>query len=214
MNSGINKKFTPKELLPAIFNVTMNKTSMKEYKKVLELVKNANVSLLKQTNATQQDLQTLSLTSLSFVYGNNSGSAADFELVNKTLNFVNNNIDSKLIELGLIGFTFTNNQQIIDTVFHWFKLNYDNWIMRSLRKGSDWSKQIGITIQNIMKMIIMKMMVNNEMNKLKLNEFIQLKLKNLPNHGLKELVDDWYLENKENIRIGTFYNDLCDHICQ
>ena len=28
-----------------------------------------------------------------------------------------------------------------------------------------------------MKMIIMKMMVNNEMNKLKLNEFIQLKLK-------------------------------------
>ena len=49
--------------------------------------------------------------------------------------------------------------------------------MRSLRKGSDWSKQIGITIQNIMKMIIMKMMVNNEMNKLKLNEFIQLKLK-------------------------------------
>ena len=57
---------------------------------------------MKQTNATQQDLQTLSLTSLSFVYGNNSGSAADFELVNKTLNFVNNNIDSKLIELGLI----------------------------------------------------------------------------------------------------------------
>ena len=38
-----------------------------------------------------------------------------------------------------------------------------------------------------MKMIIMKMMVNNEMNKLKLNEFIQLKLKNLPNHGLKRI---------------------------
>lgn len=209
MNSGINKKFTPKEILPAVFNVTMSKASMKEYKKVLELVKNANVSLLKQTNASQQDLQTLSLTSLSFVYG----SGADVELVNKTLNFVNNNIDSKLIELGLIGFTFTNNQRVIDLVFHWFKLNYDNWIMRSLRKGSDWSKQIGITTQNIMKMIIMKMMSNNEENKLRLNEFIQLKLKTLPNHGLKELVDDWHLENEESVRIGSFYNDLCDHIC-
>ena len=90
---------------------------------------------------------------------------------------MNNNIDSKLIELGLIDSHSRIINKLLIRFSIGFKLNYDNWIMRSLRKGSDWSKQIGITIQNIMKMIIMKMMVNNEMNKLKLNEFIQLKLK-------------------------------------
>ena len=39
MNSGINKKFTPRELLPSVMNVSMSKGSMKEYKRVLELVK-------------------------------------------------------------------------------------------------------------------------------------------------------------------------------
>ena len=201
MNSGINKKFTPKELLPSIMNLSMNKGSMKEYKKILELVKNSNVSLLNQTNANQQELQTISLTSLSFVN--------DEELVNKTLNFINNNIDSKLIELGLIGFTYNNNHN--EVVFNWFKLNYDNWIMRSLRKGSDWSKQIGITVKNIVK-IILKIMSNSQENKYKMNEFIEIKLKTLPEHGLKNLVDTWELENQQCFKIATFYNDLCDKI--
>ncbi|RCK57969.1 hypothetical protein Cantr_06748 [Candida viswanathii] len=188
MNSGINKKFTPER-------------SMKEYKRVLELVKNSNVSLLNQTNAARQELQTISLTSLSFVN--------DRELVNKTLNFINNNIDSKLIELGLIGFTFTNKH--IDVVFNWFRLHYDNWIMRSLRKGSDWSKQIGITVKNIVK-IMLKMMSNNKDNKFKMNEFVQVKSQTLPEHGLKELVETWELESEECFRIASFYDDWSDEI--
>lgn len=201
MNSGINKKFTPRELLPSVMNVSMSKGSMKEYKRVLELVKNSNVSLLNQTNAGQQELQTMSLTSLSFV--------SERELVNKTLNFINNNIDSKLIELGLIGFTYSNKHN--EVVFNWFKLNYDNWIMRSLRKGSDWSKQIGITVKNIVK-IMLKIMSNNKENKFKMDEFVEIKSKTLPEHGLKNLVDTWELESEECFKIASFYDGLCDEI--
>ncbi|EMG50103.1 hypothetical protein SBY92_003724 [Candida maltosa Xu316] len=201
--STTTKKFIPRELLPSVFNITMNKSTMKDYKKVLELVKNrTNSSLLKQTNITkQEELQTISLTSLSFV--------TNAELIHKTLNFVNSNIDSKLIELGLIGFTFTNDYN--DIVFDWFKLNYDNWIMRSLRKGSDWSKQIGVTAKNILK-ILLKIMSNTPENKFKINQFIETKLKSLPKHGLAEEVEIWNLESQECFKIGGFYEDLVNEV--
>lgn len=56
--------------------------------------------------------------------------------------------------------------------------------MRSLRKGSDWSKQIGITVKNIVK-IMLKIMSNNKENKFKMDEFVEIKSKTLPEHGLK-----------------------------
>lgn len=201
MNSGINKKFTPRELLPSVMNVSMSKGSMKEYKRVLELVKNSNVSLLNQTNAGQQELQTMSLTSLSFV--------SERELVNKTLNFINNNIDSKLIELGLIGFTYSNKHN--EVVFNWFKLNYDNWIMRSLRKGSDWSNKLVLLLRILLKSCLRSCLIIKKIN-LKWMNLLKSKSKTLPEHGLKNLVDTWELESEECFKIASFYDGLCDEI--
>ncbi|KAG7660804.1 uncharacterized protein J8A68_005621 [[Candida] subhashii] len=199
LNSGINKSFTPKELIPALFNVMMTQASMKEYKQVLAFVKNANSSILNQTNLSENELQTIAVSSLSFP--NNS------QFLHKTLNFISNNIDSKLIELGLIGFTYSMNVEHIHQLYVWFNLNYDNWILRSLRKGSDWSKQIGVTAKNITKLVLELMNRSPDLIQLK-QEFVAKKILKLPEHGLKKLNEEIEVENESKLVVAKFYPDL------
>lgn len=196
-NAGVAQKFIPKELLASMFNVTMAHANMNEYKHVLNLVKNADVSHLKHTNAGSQDLQTAAVASLAFT--------SKDELLGKTLHFVNNNIDSKLIELALIGFKYHHSSHVKEKLWAWYRVNYDQWIKRSLRKGSSWSKQIGITVGNITRLVLGEVM---QYKHSAVEEFVKTKLKTLPPHGLEDQWKAIEQENVEKTHIAGFYEEM------
>lgn len=196
-NTRKNQYFVPKEIFPSILNLTMYQSNIKQYKIVLAWVKNSNISNLSVTNLTSYELQTMAISSLTFV--------DNVELINKSLNFIKDNIDSKLIELGLIGFKFKSTPQLKLVLWDWYKLNYDAFTLRSLRKGSDWSKQIGNTMRNISKLVIGELMQGEPEL---VAQFVEDKLKSLPQHNLKELIDEIEQENKENNEIAAYLEDL------
>lgn len=195
--SGVSQKFTPKELYPLMFNVTMVTAGLPEYKHILLLVKNSDVSFLRHSNGTKQDVQTAAVLSLSF--------CSDKKLITKTLNFVNTNIDSKLIELSLIGFKYRHASADKLLIWDWFKVNYDQWVRRSLRKGSDWSKQIGVTTGNISNLVLGEIM-QSQLETAK--AFVELKVKALPPHQLEKRWEDLMLANEEKRRIAEYYSEI------
>lgn len=200
INPGTAKTFTPRELLPSIFNLNIYKSSQKEYKKIFEFVKNADKSFLKHTNTTSHQVQTIAVSSLSFVLNE--------ELLNKTLNFVMTNIDSKLIELALLGFLYKRTKEDKLKLFNWFKLHYDQWVLKSLRKGSDWAKQIGVTVSNITKIILGDIMqYDKSLIELK-RKFIEEKLQTLPEHGLRKLNEEIESESEYKIAVSNLYNEV------
>lgn len=201
IHSGIAKKFVAKELFSATLNVTMTKANMNEYKQILALVKNSNVSYLKHTNGSVQDLQTAAVSSLGF--------CRQRELLNKTLHFVNTNIDSKMIELALIGFKYQHTNISRELIWAWYKVNYDQWVRRSLRKGSDWSKQIHTTVTNITKMVLGEIM---QYKHEEIEKFVKTKALQLPLHGLIEAWEEVEADNEEKRAVARFYNDLVDHL--
>lgn len=196
VNGGVAKRFIPKELLASVFNVTLAHANMNEYKQILNLVKNANVSYLSHTNATATELQTTAVASLAF-------STKD-ELLSKTLHFVNNNIDSKMIELALIGFKFQHSPRVKEILWAWYKVNYDQWIKRSLRKGSDWSKQIGIAVGNITILVLEVMHYKRDAAL----EFVEAKLRSLPPHGLRERLEKYDKDNVDRITVASHYSAM------
>jgi aminopeptidase N len=200
--SGVSKKFTPKQLVSSMFNLTIYNCSSREYKNILEFVKNSDTSLLKNSDISNSELQTIAVTSLGFINSDND------ELVTKTLNFIMTNIDSKLIELGLIGFQYKTKQLDKIRLFNWYKLHYDRWTLKSLRKGSDWSKQLGITMKNITTIVLGDIM-NHDTKLIEMkHKFIDERLHTLPAHGLQELIEELQLANEEKERVGSFYCEL------
>lgn len=195
-----NDFFLPKELVSAVLNNTMRDANQKEYKQVLLFVKNADASNLKHTNCMKEDFQTLALSSLAFVESD--------DLLHKTLNFVATNIDSKLIELGLLGFQFKLSRADKLKLWNWYKVNYDKFALRSLRKGSDWSKQIGATLKNITDIVLGSMMQYEPELIEQGKTFVESKIQKLPEHGLSETVKDIQSKNSEKILVASFYDDL------
>lgn len=198
VNSGVSQKFLPKELLASVYNVTMAYANMNEYKQILNLVKNADVSHLSHTNAAISELQTTAVASLAF--------STKSELLAKTLHFVSNNIDSKMIELALIGYKYHHDIKIKEALWAWYKVNYDQWVKRSLRKGSDWSKQIGVAVGNITSLVI-------EVMQYKRNtalDFVEAKVKSLPPHGLRERMEKYDSENVEKKNISRHYDAMVE----
>jgi len=204
INPNSNKPFTPRELFPSIFNLTMRKANQKEYKQILQLVKNSNNSILNNSNSSIEHLQTVAVSSLSFVENE--------DLLSKSLNFVMTNIDSKLIELALIGFQFKYAKSDILKLWHWYQLHYDQWILKSLRKGSDWAKQLAITMRNISKIILGDLMqFHNDLVSIR-EQFVNEKLQKLPEHGLRDLIQEIEVTNIEKQTIGEYYNDLIKNL--
>ncbi|OBA24200.1 hypothetical protein METBIDRAFT_35983 [Metschnikowia bicuspidata var. bicuspidata NRRL YB-4993] len=197
MSSGVTQKFVPKELYSLVFNVTMATANMTEYKQILSLVKNGDVSFLKHTNGTASEIQTAAVSSLSFCQKK--------DLLSKTLHFVNNNIDSKMIELALIGFKYKPEAEFKLIIWTWYKTNYDGWVKRSLRKGSDWSKQIGITVSNITRLVLGEVMQYKREEALR---FVSEKCKSLPPHQLQEKFLEVEAENDEKVRIAEYYDKI------
>lgn len=199
VNSGVSQKFAAKELLSSMFNVTMALAVMAEFKQILSLVKNGNVSYLKHTNASAHELQTAAVSSLSFT--------TKSELLSKTLHFVGSNIDSKMIELALIGFKYQHNVHSKQALWAWYKVNYDLWINRSLRKGSDWSKQIGITVGNISRLVLGEIMQYKHSEAV---ELVKAKIASLPPHKLDETWELVEAENAERKTIAKYYDAVVD----
>ncbi|RLV96635.1 hypothetical protein JA1_000204 [Spathaspora sp. JA1] len=199
INPSSKSTFIPGELVGSIFNLSMSVATMKQYKQVLALVKNANTSLLNHTNLSQYELQTVAISSLAY--------PTSSELLRKTLNFINNNIDSKMIELAIVGISNCTDDTRVQIVFDWFKLNYDHWVLRSLRKGSDWSKQIGITVRNLTKLIL-ELMNRNQKFKSFRTEFIESKRVGLPEHGLESVNQELEQEKEEKEMIASFFSDV------
>lgn len=197
VNSGVTQKFVPKELYSLVFNVTMATASMTEYKQILSLVKNGDVSFLNHTNGSATEIQTAAVSSLSFCQKK--------DLLSKTLNFVDNNIDSKMIELALIGFKYKSEAEHKQVLWMWYKTHYDGWVKRSLRKGSDWSKQIGITVGNITRLVLGEVMQYKKADVLR---FVSEKVKSLPPHQLQERFDEVEAENEERVRIAAYYDKV------
>lgn len=197
VNSGVTHKFVPKELFSSMLNVTVAQSNMSEYKQVLALVKNANVSYLKHTNGTSQELQTAAVASLGF--------ARKPELLQKTLHFVNTNIDSKMIELALLGLKYQPDNGIKQMVWAWYNVNYEQWVKRSLYKESKWAKQIGVTVLNISKIILGEVMA---CDKKAVNGFINSKVGKLPPHKFQETWDQIREEVREKEAIASFYDDV------
>lgn len=204
MNSGLNKIFTPKELIPSIFNLMIVQANQKEYKQILNFVKNSNVSVLDNTDCTIEVFQTCAVTSLGFT--NNP------DLLNKTLNFVLMNIDSKLIELGLIGFHYKPTKEMKVKLFQWYAVNYNTLVLRSLTKNSSWGVQLQSTLENISKIILGDLMVfDKELLKMK-SDFVEKATKQLPAHGLVDILN--YHQNEIDYKniIGSYYEDLISYI--
>lgn len=202
ISSGLSKSFTPGELLLAIFNGQMYVASQKEYKRILEFVKNSNLSILNNTNVSNHELQTYAVVSLGYTTND--------ALFHKTLNFIMTNIDSKLIELALMGAVSEHQTKArVEEVWHWFNLHYDQWCYRSLRKGSDWSKQIGITLQNLARMILGQLMA---LQPGKVAEFVKTKTSSMPEHGLGKLAEELEAENKPKQEFASHYEFLVSQL--
>lgn len=185
--------FIPKEVIPSMLNVTMSRANQKTYKQVLALVKNSDVSNVRVSNVSVAELQTYAVSSLSF--------CDNQELLHKLLNFVKDNIDSKLIELGLMGFKFKHDIKYKHQLWHWYKVNYDAFTLKSLRKGSDWAKQIGHTMENVTKLVLGEVM---QYDPTEVSNFVKDK-QSLPEHGLQKLVDDLSAANEENREVASYY---------
>ncbi|KAK6205334.1 peptidase family M1-domain-containing protein [Scheffersomyces amazonensis] len=197
-----SKSFIPSQILSSMFIGTIQQNNIKDYKKIMELVKNSNSSILTHTDLNNpNELQTIAVSSLSFV--------TNEELITKTLNFVMTNIDSKMIELSLIGFQYKSDLESRIKLFNWYKLHYDQWILKSLRKGSDWSKQLGNTMINLTSLIIGDIMQKNDAQLQQLvQQFVALKSSSLPNHGLQELVEQINESNVVKTSIASIYAEV------
>lgn len=198
LSSGVSQKFTPKELFPLIFMVTAANANMTEYKQITSLVKNSDVSFLRHSNGKIHDLQSVAVSSLSY--------CKKPDLLAKTLHFVNNNIDSKGIELALQGFKFNSSKQAKEQLWAWYTVNYDQWVKRSLRKGSDWSKQICETTKLISDLVLGEVM---QYRRDDAEKFVLTKEKSLPPHKLRENFEVLKENSAEKISIAALYKDLC-----
>lgn len=187
----LGKSFTPREIIPSVFNLTIRKANQKEYKKILEFVKNSDQ--VKNSNITVQELQTIALSSLSFVLDDN--------LLSKSLNFILNNFDSKLIELGLVGVQFEGAKSRKLKIFQWYKIHYDAWVTKSSR-----TEQLLKTLYNISGIILGDLMQQDDLKGLR-DSFIDEK-KHLPAHGLIELVESLEDGIEQKRKIASYYGDL------
>lgn len=193
-------RFIPREIITSVFCLVMRNASQKEYKRVLELVKNNNSSLLPHTNLNAEELLTVALQSLLFVRSD--------QLATKALNFINSNLNCELIELGLNGYRFAFDKADKLRLFNWYKLQYDLWVRQAQRSEPERAKHIGASIAYITRLVLCKVMQHDaELIKLK-REFVAQKLSSLAPHGLQEILESEEANEEEGKIVGGFYDDV------
>ncbi|GME79766.1 unnamed protein product [Ambrosiozyma monospora] len=125
------KSSVPKRFLPPVLSTIQANASVKDYKEISKLIKNPGLIVANVIEPNSQpDIQTSAIGSLGFVTSR--------ELRNKTLNYVQTNLDVKMVELALLGFKFQG--ECAELVFNWFKLHFKELygrVLRDNRKGED-----------------------------------------------------------------------------
>lgn len=137
----------PSEIVGSVFaTISQHTSSIKNWKKLNELVKSSAAVAPHVSNASPVDLQNAAIENLSF--------STDPAVVTKILNFVMTNIDSSSIEKALFGLAYnahrdSGNSKVRDSVWTWFNLHYDMWAKKSFRDGSDTSSRLKKTLTSI-----------------------------------------------------------------
>ncbi|CEP62120.1 Tma108p LALA0_S04e08284g [Lachancea lanzarotensis] len=124
------QKAIPYELLESILTVNSFCTStLKQWKKHFELAKSSQGVVTHISGCSASDIQVTALETLGY--------CRDPQLVQKILNYVLTNFDSKGVEKALFG--LSNNakepcgkEQIRDVLWSWYTLHFDEWARKSL----------------------------------------------------------------------------------
>lgn len=204
------RESVPMELLNSVLSTTLKASNQqKQYKEILALAKSSTLTvnnIIKNGSSeaeTRGVLQTSAVLALGYV------SLPD--LVLKTLNFVMTNIDSKLIELALIG--IQSQHDLRTQLWDWFVLHYNTWCVKTYREGSAYSKQLKATLTNISK-IVFSVMVNNSKSMKKVNAFVEEKMSSplYKKFDVREIWEDVKMENEEKIRLGSYGDKIASWI--
>lgn len=164
----------PVEWLEPSLAATSLTASTTTWKKILELAKQPGATVDHVFRGTSPDIQHAALSAIGYT--------KDQALVKRVLNFVKDNVDYKLIELGLVG--LQNNHKLnSESLWNWFKLNYNNWVSKTLRPGSEKSENLKKTINGI-SIVVFSWMNSDEEIEI-VDEFVKDKLKTLPKHDLE-----------------------------
>lgn len=193
------KNSIPVEFLTPVFSSVCLTSNQTNWKKILELVKNPGATITNIFGGSSTEIQHSAIRSIGFT--------KDPSLVKRVLNFVQTNIDSNLVELALVGLLYHSNENK-QALWDWFKLNYDHWVGRSLRQGSEYSANLQKTVKSITIIIFSGFPKDEELIK----KFVDDKLNKLPEHGLKdtlELVKDSQLEK---LKISSSINGVLKYI--
>lgn len=159
----------PLELCGSVFStVSCHQKSVKQWKKLYELVKSSKGIETHINGGTSADIQNLALENLAF--------STNEELIGKTLNFVKTNITSTSVENALFGLNFNfhepldgkTNKLVRDVCWDWFSLNFDQWAPKSLREGVESHVRMKKTLVHISFVIFQMWMDRPE----KINEFV------------------------------------------
>ncbi|GME96594.1 unnamed protein product [[Candida] boidinii] len=200
------KNSAPKELLQPTLTVIANQANQKDYKELLEIVKNPNLIIEHlQRGSTLHDVQTAALSSIGFVSNN--------DLRQKTLNYITSSTDKKLIELALLGLKFQ--PEFYDSLWDWFTRNCDSWTTKAIKNPES---PINSFLGNACSLIF-EVMSNDEFKNKKLNLFLNSKQKNTVNiykkiylssvNNLKQINKDKLKLNEANEQLEKlFESDL------
>ncbi|ODV97396.1 hypothetical protein PACTADRAFT_1963 [Pachysolen tannophilus NRRL Y-2460] len=197
------KSSVPPELLNSILTSVMKTASQKEYKEILALAKSpgttVNNIIERPDHNAKGSIQTAAVLSLGYT--------TKPDLVLKTLNFVMTNIDTKLIELALIGLTFQ--KDLKNKLWDWYHLHFDSWFAKSLREGSDYSTQLRATLSNITKLVF-GIMINDKKDLIILEKFVGEKTnsKLMEKFKLDEIFEEIKLANEEKIKLNSANDEL------
>jgi hypothetical protein len=182
----------PAHLLNVSMAIVALNANQNTWKKILELVKSPGATVSHIFGGSAADIQHGAISSIGFT--------KDPILVKRVLNFVTTNIDSNMIETALVGLQF-NNEMNKKVLWDWFKLNYDQWVLKSCRTGSQLSGNMRKTLKGI-TMIVLAGMTRHD-DKRAVEAFVASKLAKLPEHELQETVELFMGSQRQKVNIAT-----------
>lgn len=192
----------PSEFLAPAFSSVALTSNQTNWKKILELVKNPGATITNISGGGGAgEIQNAAIRAIGYT--------KDPALVKRVLNFVTTNIDSTMVELALVGLLYHSSQNK-QALWDWFKLNYDHWVGRSLRQGSEYSAKLQKTVKSI-TIIVFSASSDKEGEEL-VKKFVDEKIKKLPEHGLKDTVKLVKESQVEKIKIASSIGCVLEYI--
>lgn len=191
----------PAHLLNAVLASVSLRANQSTWKKILDLVKSSISAESHIFAGSGADIQNAAISAIGFT--------KDPALVKRVLNFVTTNIESNLIETALVGLQF-NIEVNKKTLWDWFKLNYDQWALKSCRAGSQISTNMRKTLKGITVIVLAGMTTTSDRQAV--DEFVHLKLGKLPEHELSETARMVQESQVEKLKIAESAVELVKYL--